>query len=155
MVKILFICHGNICRSPMAEFVFKHIIEKAGKSADFYVASAATSFEAIGCPVHRGTAKILDGLGILYSDKRAVHLEKSDYEKYDYLVCMDSLNVRNTLRIVGDDHNRKIHKLLEFADSYEDVADPWYTGDFDRTYNDILSGCMGLLKFTEKDEKHE
>ncbi len=150
MIKILFICHGNICRSPMAEFVFKDIIEKSGKSGDFYVASAATSFEEIGNPVHRGTAKILDGLGISYSGKRAICLEKSDYAKYDYLVCMDSANVRNTLRIVENDPDKKIFKLLEFAASYEDVADPWYTGDFGRTYKDILAGCKGLLKYIEK-----
>ena len=150
MVKILFICHGNICRSPMAEFIFKNIIEKAGISHKFYVASAATSYEEIGNPVHYGTAKILDGLGISYSGKRAVHLEKSDYAKYDYLVCMDSANVRNTLRIVGDDTENKIHKLLEFANSCEDVADPWYTGDFDKTYKDVLAGCKGLLKYIEE-----
>lgn len=150
MTKILFICHGNICRSPMAEFVFKDIAKKAGMGDEFSVASAATSYEEIGNPVHRGTAKILDRLGISYSGKRAVHLEKSDYAKYDYLVCMDSANVRNTLRIVGADPERKVHKLLEFADSCEDVADPWYTGNFERTYEDVLTGCEGLLKHIEK-----
>ncbi len=150
MVRILFICHGNICRSPMAEFVFKDMIEKLGRSDEFYVASAATSYEEIGNPVHRGTAKILDGLGILYSSKRAVHLEKSDYAKYDYLVCMDSANVRNTLRIIGNDKEEKIHKILEFTGSHEDVADPWYTGDFDRTYKDVLLGCKGFLRYMDK-----
>ncbi len=150
MTKILFICHGNICRSPMAEFVFKDIAKKVGRSDEFSVASAATSYEEIGNPVHRGTAKILDRLGISYSGKRAVHLEKSDYAKYDYLVCMDSANVRNTLRIVGADPEGKVHKLLEFAGSCEDVADPWYTGNFDRTYEDVLAGCEGLLKHIEK-----
>ena len=150
MVKILFICHGNICRSPMAEFVFKKLVEDLGISDRFYVASAATSYEEIGNPVHFGTAKILDRLGISYSGKRAVHLEKSDYLKYDYLVCMDTANVRNTLRIVVDDTEKKIYKLLEFANSNEDVADPWYTGDFERTYKDVLSGCKGLLMHIEK-----
>lgn len=150
MVKILFICHGNICRSPMAEFVLKDMVEKAGMGDNFYIASAATSYEEIGNPVHYGTAAILDGLGISYSKKRAVHLEKTDYKKYDYLVCMDNANVRNTLHIVGDDPENKIHKLLEFADSFKDVADPWYTGDFDTTYKDVLSGCEGLLKYIEK-----
>ena len=145
MIRILFICHGNICRSPMAEFIFKDMVEKSGIDHNFYVASAATSYEEIGNPVHYGTAKILDGLGIAYSGKRAVHLEKSDYAIYDYLVCMDSANVRNTLRIVGDDAEKKVYKLLEFVDSHEDVADPWYTGDFERTYQDVLSGCQGLL----------
>lgn len=150
MIKILFICHGNICRSPMAEFIFKDMVEKSGISDKFYVASAATSYEEIGNPVHRGTAKILDRLGISYSEKRAIHLEKSDYEKYDYLVCMDSANVRNTLRITGNDTENKIHKLLEFTGGYEDVADPWYTGEFDKTYKDILAGCEGLLRYIEK-----
>lgn len=146
MIKILFICHGNICRSPMAEFVFKDMVEKLGRSNEFYAASAATSYEEIGSPVHRGTARILDGLGISYKGKRAVHLEKSDYEKYDYLICMDRANVRNTLRIVGADPENKVHKLLEFADSDADVADPWYTGNFDVTYRDVVAGCDGLLK---------
>ena len=149
MIRILFICHGNICRSPMAEFVFKDIVKKAGISDKFYVSSAATSYEEIGNPVHRGTAKILDRLGISYSGKRAIHLDKSDYEKYDYLVCMDSANVRNTLRVVGNDTEKKVHKLLEFVDSYEDVADPWYTGDFEKTYEDVFSGCKGLLRHIE------
>ncbi len=146
MVRILFICHGNICRSPMAEFVFKDMVKKAGISDKFYISSAATSFEEIGSPVHPGTAKILDRLGISYSKKRAIHLEKSDYKEYDYLICMDTANVRNTLRIVGNDDEKKVYKLLEFAKAYEDVADPWYTGNFEKTYEDILIGCKALLK---------
>lgn len=147
MIRILFICHGNICRSPMAEFVFKNMVEKSGLNDKFYVASAATSYEEIGNPVHYGTAKILDGLGISYSAKRAIHLEKSDYAKYDYLVCMDNANMRNTLRIVGNDAEGKVHKLLEFAGLDEDVADPWYTGDFETTYKDVRTGCEGLLRY--------
>ena len=148
----MFVCHGNICRSPMAEFVFKDIIEKSGKSDKFCISSAATSYEEIGNPVHYGTAKILDRLGVSYAAKRAVHLEKSDYEKYDYLVCMDSANVRNTLRIVGNDTDNKIHKLLEFVGSDKGVADPWYTGDFETTYQDILSGCNGLLRYIDNNK---
>ena len=150
MINILFICHGNICRSPMAEFVFRDMVEKLGRSSEFNVASAATSYEEIGNPVHHGTAKILDRLGISYRDKRAIHLEKSDYEKYDYLVCMDSFNVRNTLRIVGDDTEKKVYKLLQFVGSDRDVADPWYTGNFDITYEDVITGCNGLLKHIDK-----
>ena len=146
MIKILFVCHGNICRSPMADFVFKDMVKKLGKSDEFYIASAATSFEEIGNPVHYGTAEILDKLGISYSGKRAVHLEKSDYDKYDYLICMDNANVRNTLRIVGGDNGKKVYKLLEFVNSDADVADPWYTGNFDVTYNDVKRGCEGLLE---------
>lgn len=149
MIKILFICHGNICRSPMAEFVLKNIVKNKGISDNFYIASAATSYEEIGNPVHYGTAKILDRLGISYQGKRAVHLEKSDYLKYDYLICMDSANIRNTLKIVGKDSENKIHKLMEFAGSCNDVADPWYTGDFEKTYEDVVSGCNGLLKYIE------
>lgn len=152
MIKVLFICHGNICRSPMAEFIFKDMVKKRGIDDKFHVESAATSYEEIGNPVHHKTAKILDELGISYSGKRAVHLEKSDYAKYDYLVCMDSANVRNTLRIVGHDEAKKIYKLLEFAGSYDDVVDPWYTGDFDRTYKDVLAGCKGLLEHIEKND---
>ena len=154
MIKILFICHGNICRSPMAEFVFKDMVKKAGKSEQFYIASAATSYEEIGNPVHYGTAGILDKLGISYADKRAVHLEKSDYEKYDYLICMDSANVRNTLRIVGSDYDKKVYKLLEFRGSDNDVADPWYTGNFDVTYKDVLKGCRKLFEHIEEKVKN-
>lgn len=128
----------------MAEFVFKDMVAKLGRSDEFYIASAATSYEEIGNPVHRGTKKILDGLGISCKGKQAMHLEKSDYDKYDYLICMDSANLRNTVRIVGNDE--KVFKLLEFANSDADVADPWYTGDFDATYRDVLNGCRGLLK---------
>ncbi len=150
MTKIMFICHGNICRSPMAEFVFKDMVAKLGRADEFYVSSSATSFEEIGNPVHYGTASILDGLGISYSGKRAVHLEKSDYEKYDYLICMDRANVKNTLRIVGKDVENKVYRLLEFADSDADVADPWYTGNFDITYRDVVNGCKGLMKVIDK-----
>ena len=133
----------------MAEFVLKNIVKNKGISDNFYIASAATSYEEIGNPVHYGTAKILDRLGISYFEKRAVHLEKEDYDKYDYLVCMDSANVRNTLKIVGKDSEHKIHKLLEFTGFDRDVADPWYTGDFEKTYEDVVSGCNGLLKYIE------
>ena len=153
MIKIMFVCHGNICRSPMAEFVFKDMIKKEGISDEFFVASAATSYEEIGNGVHFGTARILDRLGISYEGKRAVHLEKSDYAQYDYLVCMDSANVRNTLRIVGSDTDGKIHKLLEFADSPRDVADPWYTGDFEATYKDVVLGCTALLKYIKENNR--
>ena len=150
MTSILFICHGNICRSPMAEFIFKDMVEKMGRSDEFNIASAATNYDEIGSQVHYGTARILDRLGISYSQKRAVHLEKSDYEKYDYLVCMDNANVRNTIRIVGDDKDKKVHKLLEFSGSNADVADPWYTGNFEETYKDVLTGCEGLLRYIDR-----
>lgn len=145
MIKIMFVCHGNICRSPMAEFVFKDIVKKSGRENEFYIASSATSTEAIGNPVHRGTVKKLSEYGISTKGKYAVQLTKSDYENYDYIIAMDSYNVRNILRIIGTDSENKIYKLLDFSDG-GDIADPWYTGNFDETYNDVLRGCKGLLE---------
>ncbi len=146
MIKIVFICHGNICRSPMAEFVLKDIVKNAGIDDDFFIKSRATSTEEIGNPVHRGTTRKLSQFGISTAGKTAVQLRKSDYEKYDYLICMDSANVRNTLRIIGSDPEGKVSKLLSFAGESGDIADPWYTGNFDETYDDVLRGCRGLLE---------
>lgn len=146
MIKIVFICHGNICRSPMAEFVLKNIVKKAGVAQDFFIESRATSTEEIGNPVHRGTTRKLAQFGISTAGKTAIQLCRSDYEKYDYLICMDSANVRNTMRIIGSDPEEKVSKLLSFADEGGDIADPWYTGNFDETYDDVLRGCEGLMK---------
>lgn len=146
MYKILFVCHGNICRSPMAEFVMKDLVEKCGKSDDFLIESRATSTEEIGNPVHQGTRRKLAEHGISCSGKRAVQLRKSDYEKYDLLICMDDWNVRNTLRIIVSDPQNKVRKLLSFAGESGDIADPWYTGNFDETYDDVLRGCTALLE---------
>ena len=145
MIKVLFICHGNICRSPMAEFVLKDMVEKRGLSDRFIIASAATSREEIGNPVHPGTKRKLREYGISTEGKYAVQLTKQDYEKYDYLIGMDSYNIRNMERIFGA-KEKKIYKLLEFVGSDADVADPWYTGDFDRTYIDVKRGCEALLE---------
>lgn len=144
-VKVLFICHGNICRSPMAEFVLKDMVAKRGLSDRFIIASAATSREEIGNPVHPGTKRKLREYGISTEGKYAVQLTKQDYEKYDYLIGMDSYNIRNMERILGP-KEKKIYKLLEFVGSDADVADPWYTGDFDRTYIDVKRGCEALLE---------
>lgn len=146
MTKILFICHGNICRSPMAEFVMKDLVEKCGKADDFLIESRATSTEEIGNPVHQGTCRKLAEHGISCSGKRAVQLRRSDYEKYDLLICMDDWNVCNTLRIIGSDPQNKVRKLLSFAGESGDIADPWYTGNFDETYDDVLRGCTALLE---------
>lgn len=146
MPNILFICHGNICRSPMAEFVMKDLVEKCGKSDDFLIESRATSTEEIGNPVHQGTRRKLAEHGISCSGKRAVQLRKSDYEKYDLLICMDDWNVRNTLRIIVSDPQNKVRKLLSFAGESGDIADPWYTGNFDETYDNVLRGCTALLE---------
>ncbi|MCC8126280.1 MAG: low molecular weight phosphotyrosine protein phosphatase [Clostridiales bacterium] len=145
MIKILFVCHGNICRSPMAEFLFKDMVKKAGLSDQFYIASAATSTEALGCEVHYATQERLAREGIRTGWKIAVQMKKSDYQEYDYLIGMDQANIRNMLRITGGDPEGKIHKMMEFAGSDRDVADPWYTGNFDVTYDDIYRGCRGLL----------
>lgn len=146
MIKIVFICHGNICRSPMAEFVLKDMVKKRGIAHDFFIESRATSTEEIGNGVHHGTTRKLSQYSISTAGKTAIQLRKSDYEKYDYLICMDSWNVRNTLRIIGSDKDGKVTKLLSFAGEGGDIADPWYTGNFDDTYDDVLRGCEGLLE---------
>ncbi len=148
MTKILFVCHGNICRSPMAEFVMKDLVKKAGISA--HIASAATSTEEIGNPVHRGTRNKLAEYGISASGKTARQMTKADYREYDYIIGMDEMNIRNILRIIGKDAEKKVAKLLSFAGESGDIADPWYTGNFDRTYEDILRGCLGLLEKIEE-----
>lgn len=149
MIKILFVCHGNICRSPMAEFVMKYLT--AGRD-DFYISSAATSTEEIGNEVHYGTVNILKKKGVPNPGHRAVQLTKADYDKYDYLIGMDSWNIRNILRITDGDFKNKVHKLLDFTSRGGDISDPWYTGDFDTTYNDVLEGCTALLKYIEEEE---
>ena len=145
--SILFICHGNICRSPMAEFVLKHLVKQRGVEDDFYIASAATSYEEIGNDIHRGTRRKLKEEGIPFEKRAAVRATKQDYDDYDYLIVMDGYNVSNLSRIVGGDKEGKIKMLLEFAGERRDIADPWYTGDFDKTYDDVLRGCEGLLRF--------
>ena len=145
MIKILFVCHGNICRSPMAEFVFRDMIQKRGMNSLFFVASAATSREEIGNPVHHGTTHKLKEYGISTAGKRAVQLKKSDYQEFDYIIGMEHCNIRNIERIIGADPEHKVHKLLDFTEAPRDIADPWYTGNFDITYDDILEGCEGLL----------
>ena len=145
MVRILFVCHGNICRSPMAEFLFKDMVKKRGIENQFYIASAATSREEIGNPVHYGTKQILNALGISCAGKRAVQMTKADYQAYDYLIGMDRWNISNMTRIAGGDPEEKIIRLLDLTDHPRDVADPWYTGDFDVTYRDILEGLEAFL----------
>lgn len=149
MTKVMFICHGNICRSPMAEFLFKDMVEKLNRKDEFIIASCATSTEEIGNPVHHGTREILSKLGISCNGKYAVQLTKADYDKYDYFIVMDSNNMRNTMRIFKTDPDKKVYKLLDFAGG-GDVADPWYTGNFDVTYDDITRGLKGLLKHIDK-----
>ncbi len=152
MIKILFICHGNICRSTMAESVMTHMINQKHLQQHFQIASAATSTEEIGNPPHYGTVRKLREMGILVVPHRAVQMTRWDYEKYDYLVGMDDANIRNMNRIAGGDPAGKIHKLLEYVGSGASVADPWYTGDFDATYRDVTRGCEGLLKYCMGDK---
>ena len=150
MIKILFICHGNICRSTMAEYVMKHYIKQAGLESHFYIDSAATSREEIGNPVHQGTRKKLREAGIPCGDHRARQLRREEYEAFDYLIGMDSANIRNMLRILGEDPEHKVYKLLDFTQRRgQDIADPWYTGNFEATYRDVTEGCRGLLEDCE------
>ena len=145
MIKILFVCHGNICRSPMAEFVMKDLVKKAGVEDVFHIASAATSTEEIGNPVYPPARRKLSEHGISCVGKTARQLRKTDYDQYDYLVGMDSANYRNMQRICGGDPEGKISLLLDYTDHPGSVADPWYTGDFEATWQDVLAGCRGLL----------
>ena len=146
-IKILFICLGNICRSTMAESVMTHLVKQKHLEYHFHIASAGTSREELGNPVHYGTVQKLRQVGIPVIPHRATQMTKQDYEEYDYLIGMDSANIRNINRIVGSDPEGKVYKLLSFAGSGRDVADPWYTGDFEATYRDVLAGCEGLLNY--------
>ena len=162
MIRILFVCHGNICRSTMAEYVMKYLVKQNGLEDKFFIDSAATSTEEIGNPVHYGTRNKLNSVNIPVGNHRARQITKKDLEEFDYLIGMDSANIRNMKRFYGFDGfsfgsyskenssikkelENKICKLLEFAGSSDDIADPWYTGNFDLTYNDVLKGCKALL----------
>ena len=151
MIKIIFVCHGNICRSPMAEFVLKDLVKKEGLEDQIFCASAATSTEEIGNPVHPGTRKKLAEVGIDTKGKYAIQLVRRDYEAYDYLIAMDQFNKRNMERITGGDPMHKIKLLLEYANRYDEIADPWYTGDFEQTYQDVREGCLALLEHIKKE----
>ena len=146
MYRILFVCYGNICRSPMAEFVMKDLVKKAGREWEFEIASAATSTEEIGNPVYPPARRKLAEHGISCAGKTARQLRRDDYGAWDYLVGMDSANLRNMRRICGGDPEGKISLLLDYTNRSGDVADPWYTGDFEATWRDVQAGCRGLLK---------
>lgn len=161
MIRVLFLCHGNICRSPLAHLYFQDFVKKQGLADKFYVDSAATSYEEIGNPVHPGSRRKLAEAGISCAGKYARHMEKCDYAEFDYLIGMDRANIRNMTRIAGGDPDKKIYKMMEFSGSgwkqaaagirnpeqARDVADPWYTGNFDETWNDVVEGCAGFLEF--------
>lgn len=145
MTKMLFVCLGNICRSTMAEFLMKDMVKKAGREDEFYIASAATSTEALGCRVHKGTRERLAREGISTDGKVAVQMTKKDYEKYDLILGMDSENIKNIFKIIGQDPERKVKRLLDLTDNPRDIADPWYTGNFDKTFDDIKEGLEAIL----------
>lgn len=151
MVKILFICHGNICRSPMAEFIFKDLIQKRGVANQFFIASAATSTEEIGNPVYPPAKRKLAEHGISCEGKRARQMKREDYKEYDLLIGTEQINIRNMERIAGGDPDAKMHRLLDYSTRPRDISDPWYTGDFERAYRDILEGCEALLDYLMKE----
>ena len=145
MINILFVCHGNICRSTMAQFVFADMVKRRRVDHLFIIDSAATSREEIGNPPHHGTVRKCREKGVPVLPHYAVQMTKADYDRYDYIIGMDTWNIRNILRIIGSDPENKVRKLLEFADCSDDIDDPWYTGDFETTYQDVIRGCEGLL----------
>jgi protein-tyrosine phosphatase len=146
MYRILFVCHGNICRSPMAEFVMKELVKQAGREDEFYIESAATSTEEIGNEVYPPARRKLAEHGIGCKGKTARQMTRRDYDRFDLLIGMDAWNIRNMNRICGADPDNKIRQLMDFTDRPGDVADPWYTGDFEATWRDVLLGCECLLK---------
>lgn len=153
MIKVLFVCHGNICRSPMAEFVMKDMVKKAGFAHAFEIASAATSTEETGNPVYPPARRKLAEHGISCAGKTARQLTKRDYGYYDLLIGMDSANLRNMTSICGGDAEGKIHLLLDYTDHPRSVADPWYTGDFEATWQDVTEGCAALLRTLQEETR--
>ena len=151
MTKILFVCLGNICRSPMAEFMFKDMIKKAGEEDLYYIESAGTSNEEDGNPIHYGAREKLAEVGIFPSGKSARQIRKDDYSKFDYIIVMEDRNIRNVKRIVGEDINQKIYRLLDFSNKPRDIADPWYTGNFNETYLDLKEGLECFYKYLKKE----
>ena len=153
MVRILFVCYGNICRSPMAEFMMRDLCEKKGVADKVFIESAATSTEELGNPVHRGTRAILDRLNIDYSKKRARQITKADYKNFDYIIGMEQMNKRDMLFAFNGDPDGKVSLLMDYTDTPHDVADPWWTHNFEVTYGDVKQGTEGLLEYLKKNKK--
>ena len=146
MINVLFVCHGNICRSTIAEFVMKDVVKKAGLEKEFYIQSRATHRDELGADTHWGTKEKLDKEGIPYTKRQATLMTREDYNKYDYILGMDDENMRYISKIIGTDPANKVSMLMDFAGEHRSIADPWYTGNFDATFDDVLRACQGLLK---------
>ena len=153
MIKVLFVCLGNICRSPMAEFVFKDMVNKRGLAEKFYIESAATSREAIGEGIYYGTKDILKEQGIPFKERKARQMTKEDYNKFDFILGMEEKNIINIMRIIGEDPQNKVHRLLDFLEKPRDIVDPWYYRNFDSTYYDIEEGCNKFLEYLSKNKQ--
>ena len=147
MTKILFVCLGNICRSPMAQFVMQELVRREGLAEQFQIESAATSREEIGNPPHHGTRRKLAQMGIPMGQHRARQMTAADYQEYDLLIGMEKWNLQAMQRIAGGDPDHKMHLLLDFTERGGDTADPWYTGNFEVTFEDVWEGCQGLLQY--------
>lgn len=145
-IKVLFLCHGNICRSTMAQFVMQDLVNKRGLQNQFYIDSKATSTEEIGNGPHYGTVRKMKEVGIPMQPHRATQMRRGDYREFDYIIGMDHWNYQNMMRILGGDPEGKVSLLLDYTNRPGDIADPWYTGNFDDTYDDVMEGCEGLLQ---------